>query len=204
MEMERDVQKYMEMVPEFLSGELEGDERDRFLKAMERWPELAQAVAEEEALRQALRELARESAPDPVALLKRLEERMGGAGEEVGPRPSSSRVGWLETLRALFIRPSLAWGLCGAMALALFLTLHRPAYRTMSLSHQSHSGVQVLNVIFKDAAKVSQVVQLLSRAHANIVGGPGPGGVFRVEVPKGKGAGSIERSRIVEFARPAY
>jgi len=203
--MNAELQRYKALVPAYISGKLNEKELEEFQQAIERFPELAQAVEEDMALRRAMKEIERECNVRSDAIFSKVEAMVS---EEESPLSDHipKAPGFLAWLREMFVSPRLAWGMCAlqAAALAVVLWVQEPDFRTMSTSNLIHKHSIVLNVIFKKEANIDQMLELLKKNRGRIVDGPAGPGVFLIEIPKEVGIGGIKTAEIVEFAEPAY
>ena len=203
--MSAELERYKALVPAYISGKLNEKELEEFQEAIERFPELAQTVEEDMALRRTMKKMEQECNVRSDAIFSKVEARVS---EEENPISGhiQKAPGFLAWLRDMFASPRLAWGMCAlqAAALAVVFWVQEPDFRTMSTSNPTNKHAIALNVVFKKEANIDQVLELLKKNQGRIVDGPAGPGVFLIEIPKEVGIGGIKTAKIVEFAEPAY
>lgn len=143
-----------------------------------------------ETIRRILIETARDIAPASPALFSRIEQNIEestsgrGTGKAVFP---SFLQALAARLRDYFNRPQLAWGVVAAQTIVLCLFLlfspvQENSYQTLSTNQPDTGSIQSFQVIFDTGAGIHEMEQLLRKAGAIIVNGPGPGGVYTIQL----------------------
>jgi anti-sigma factor RsiW len=184
-------QKVWEILPWYVNGTLEGDERELVARHILRCQSCADEVVRCQSITAAVRSAeAAASTPSPEHLA-RLMERIDRESTSAAPQRWRIRVReWIEKIQLAFQEtPSLfRWALVAETAAIILLvaimlqgSLAPSFYRTLSDSgSRPEPGRVHLHVVFADDITEREIRTLLSSIGATIVAGPTPMAVYTV------------------------
>ncbi len=114
-------------------------------------------------------------------------------------------------LKDFLTSPVFSWALVVVELIVIFaLIIYLPRegrYRTLTAEHQLKGGVKI-NIVFDQESKEKEIREVLNKIGADIVSGPTPEGLYKIELKKGEDVESalqyLKKCRIVTFAEKAY
>ncbi|NPA95214.1 MAG: hypothetical protein GXO58_07290 [Thermodesulfobacteria bacterium] len=212
--MDKKLDKFIDLIPDYINNRLSEDEAARFEEALRESQELEQELREAIQIKKAFEALEKEVEPASEKIFERISQEIGLEetrvdGQFLAKEPSKDcEPGFWDRLREFFQMPQLAWAMCAAQAVVLFLALlyfqgMHSGFETMTSNNPVNNGVEY-NVIFKGETKINDLVSFLRKHHMKIVDGPTGKDLFVVHVPKRESAKILRESGLVEFLAPAY
>jgi len=212
--MDKKLDKFIELIPDYINNRLSEEEIAKFEKALNESEELKQELREAIQLRKAFEALEKDVEPVPDEIFERISrgielEETRDESPSLGKQSvQDDTSGIFSRLREFFQSPKWAWGMCAAQAVVLLLALvyfqgMRPRFETMTSEVHGNNGTE-FNVIFKEDIKFKDLVSFLKEHHIKIVNGPTGKDLFVVQVPKKENAKILKESGLVEFLAPAY
>jgi anti-sigma factor RsiW len=220
-------QECWELLPWYVNGTLESDERAAVEEHLGRCPLCRSELAASEEMAVAVRRAA-ELPPPASARIDHLLARLDGAdpgpaaapprpaaaahGAAPAPPRASAAVRWTIALQAAAIL-ALAVGLGSLLArqltappAAVEVASGAPAFRTLASSPAAAAPAQRVRVVFDPAASEDELRRLLLAAGARFAAGPSPAGVYTLELAGEEGAAealaTLRAHPRVELAEP--
>ena len=209
---QKQLEKYILLIPDYLKGGLSGQLLDEFESALEQNPELQAELQEARVLKESLKSLEQDISVPSEQIFQSIANNI--SIEQDREATSQGATDWIayirERLHAFFHAPGLAWGMCAVQALLLIwvLSIHQPAtFQTLSASGSHRPGGPAYVVVFKSNADFGQVTRFMQQNHVKIVDGPSKKGMFRIIIEgkdAAKDAEALEESGYVDFIAPSY
>lgn len=173
------------LLPAYVSGQLEPEERARVERALAEDPDLAEELRFVEALADGVRRTAEETAPPPGELgWYRLRRSVA---EESGAAGGRSVLPWRPALAAAAV-------LVIAVQAGLLWQAHRPGDAAWESLSSDAAGV--VQVRWAEDAAAGEIERLLRRHRLEIVSGPSASGVYRL-----RPAGDRDEAALRELVR---
>lgn len=200
-----------EMIPLYLNGTLSEAEKKIFEEAIEKIPELKKEFLEFLEIKNSYMDIQKEVTPPSKNLYKKISERIGAKKESETLSTQAYPEKIKEFFKNLFSSSVFSWGLVVVELIVIFLLiLYLPKeekYRTLTAEHHLKGGA-IINIVFDSEAKEKEIREVLTKIGANIVSGPTPEGLYKIELKKEKDLESalkyLKKIKIVKFAERAY
>ncbi|HVS13158.1 MAG TPA: zf-HC2 domain-containing protein [Thermoanaerobaculia bacterium] len=193
---DREHHRLRELLPWYVAGALDEEEQARCVGHLERCAECRDAVAEEVALREAVRATATPRlAPHPTSFRRVLEVIETAGSRGLVARARRLLAGPLLTPRRLRLA---ALVIAQNVALVLIvLALARPAEEAADAPRFETRAVEDatssprLRLVFREDVALWEIVDLLRELDLELVGGPSAVGAFEIAIPAGRAPASV-------------
>ena len=183
-----------EILPWYVNGSLQADERLRVEQHLAACPHCHQEVASLQQFQDSLLEYDATAQQQELAF-NRLMQRIKKTGDAI-PGSKSQPTGktgintWLATVRATFQRRNMTYAITVALVVGVIVGLLIPQqtdqkiYTTLSTTQAYQAGQLPVHVIFKPQTPELEIRKLLQHHHATVIAGPTTNGIYTLAIDK--------------------
>jgi len=206
------IDKYKELIPEYIAGNLEEAKAAELEETINSSPELKKELDEGLYIKKAFTSLEQSISFDSGKVFSKVLDQIDLEDvrneQDLAEATLDSFGRFRQWLRDLFASPKVAWSVCVVQTVVVFFALFlfhdsQPRFETMSLAN-NRANSHEYNVIFRDDARLKDVLVFLEKYHVKIVDGPSQKGVFVIKLKDTKDIDVIKKANFIEFMAPLY
>ncbi len=204
----------IDLVPQYVKGELSSEKYDAFEKELENDQELQQEVDEYSAIYESYSDLPSKLPEPPADSFSKIMGKIEAEEKkQTKVKTKNNYSDIIKAIRNFFTLPEVSWTVAAAqLAVILILVFSgtdNNSFKTLSDGGDANlqSGV-TFNVVFKDSAQQKLITELLNKIDASIIDGPATNGLYVLMVQdkarKNEVIKLLKESQEIKFVQVRY